>query len=179
MNRINHSKDIWSITNALDVESCDNCIASAEGEKLFPCSIIDNEENNFLSRSNYRLFLNSFELADLIWNNIATLVPQNHMNYTAHRLNQEFRFYKYLPTQEFKKHQDVPTIIDKHERSFFSLLIYLNDNFLGGETIFNKLAIKPIKGTALIFPHTFYHSGNIVKEGLKYVLRSDIIYKLY
>jgi len=41
-----------------------------------------------------------------------------------------------------------------------------------------KHTITPKEGMALIFLHKLYHEGSEVLEGRKYVLRSDIMYKL-
>jgi prolyl 4-hydroxylase len=79
--------------------------------------------------------------------------------------------------QEFKPHQDIDFVKSETEKSFFSLLIYLNDNFVGGETIFENAIVKPVAGSALVFPHILLHSGAKVTQGIKYVLRSDIIYR--
>ena len=57
-------------------------------------------------------------------------------------------------------------------------MIYLNDNYVGGETTFNEISILPKQGKALIFQHDLEHEGSSVIQGIKYVLRTDIMYKL-
>jgi prolyl 4-hydroxylase len=57
-------------------------------------------------------------------------------------------------------------------------MIYLNDNYDGGETTFNRLTIQPRQGTALIFLHDLEHEGSSVRRGIKYVLRTDIMFRL-
>ncbi len=57
-------------------------------------------------------------------------------------------------------------------------MIYLNDEFEGGETTFQSQTIKPKKGNALVFYHGMKHSGEEIKAGVKYVLRTDVMYKL-
>lgn len=57
-------------------------------------------------------------------------------------------------------------------------MIYLNDDFEGGETEFeNLLTVTPEKGTALIFYHPLRHEGKALASGLKYVLRTDVMYR--
>jgi prolyl 4-hydroxylase len=56
-------------------------------------------------------------------------------------------------------------------------MIYLNDAFEGGETKFNKCSIEPATGKALIFRHELLHEGCPVITGIKYVLRTDIMYR--
>ena len=60
-------------------------------------------------------------------------------------------------------HYDLPTDI-------FSSLIYLNENFVGGETYFSdSKIIKPKKGTCLTFSNSKYrHSVNKINIGTRY-----------
>ena len=55
-------------------------------------------------------------------------------------------------------------------------MIYLNDDFAGGETNFGETCIKPETGMALVFEHDLLHEGCAVMKGRKYVLRSDVMY---
>jgi hypothetical protein len=65
------------------------------------------------------------------------------------------------------------------EFSYYTFMIYLNDGYEGGETKFaSGEIIRPKTGTALIFEHRQRHEGAALISGIKYVLRSDIMYKL-
>jgi len=66
-------------------------------------------------------------------------------------------------------------------------MIYLNDDFEGGSTIFQVeslpgglLRVAPKTGMALLFRHddVLLHSGELVTRGKKYVLRTDVMYRL-
>jgi predicted 2-oxoglutarate/Fe(II)-dependent dioxygenase YbiX len=63
-------------------------------------------------------------------------------------------------------------------RSLLTLLVYLDDDFDGGETDFpeEKQTIRPRAGDALWFQHALLHAGNAVTRGTKHVLRSDVLY---
>jgi hypothetical protein len=52
----------------------------------------------------------------------------------------------------------------------------LNDDFDGGETLFEDVTIEPERGMALIFAHGYLHEGGEVLAGRKYVLRTDVMY---
>jgi hypothetical protein len=80
---------------------------------------------------------------------------------------------------------------DARQSSLFTFLIYLNDDFKGGETTFfipsvkegviNAYPIKPIMGSVAVFPHgeaqgALLHEGTGVVEGAKYVIRTDVEY---
>ncbi len=173
---IKHNQNIYSLDKILDIEICKDCIEAAEEDSLFP-TVNSEVPTDIIKSFKNRVFLNSLELSQIIWKNIATLVPHVHNNWIVTGINENFRFYKYLTGQKFKTHQDIDFEKSESEKSFYSLLIYLNDDFEGGETVFEDLSVKPIAGSALIFPHILFHSGAKVKKGIKYVLRSDIIYK--
>ena len=62
-----------------------------------------------------------------------------------------------------------------------TLLLYLNDNMTGGETIVGcqdeSCTVKPETGKVLVFYHYTPHEGAIVKSGVKYVARTEIMFK--
>ena len=106
-------------------------------------------------------------------------------------LNERWRFYRYEPGQRFKRHRDgtlalPPRVVDGLRlpmgRSLTTLMIYLNEGCVGGETAFfgengdEWVRVRPQTGTALCFPHEIKHEGCVVAEGVKYVLRTDILY---
>jgi hypothetical protein len=58
-------------------------------------------------------------------------------------------------------------------------MVYLNDGFEGGGTTFLDLdeVVEPAPGMALLFQHPILHEGPEVTSGIKYVVRSDIMYR--
>ena len=58
-------------------------------------------------------------------------------------------------------------------------MVYLNEDFDGGETDFPEQGrrVIPKTGSALWFQHMLLHSGERVARGCKYVLRSDVLYR--
>ena len=128
-------------------------------------------------RNNERLIYDSNTLAEELWERVKEYVPKETPFGNAIGLNERFRFYKYYPGQAFKAHQDGTYYRNMHEWSSFTFMIYLNEDMVGGETRFNHNVIKPATGKALIFNHALVHSGSEVKEGVKYVLRTDVMYK--
>ena len=61
-------------------------------------------------------------------------------------------------------------------------MIYLNDDFTGGETKFDdsderlQVTVIPKRGMALAFAHMQLHEGAPVISGRKYVMRTDVMY---
>ncbi|SMQ52724.1 unnamed protein product [Zymoseptoria tritici ST99CH_1A5] len=82
-----------------------------------------------------------------------------------------------------------PLIPGGKQSSLFTFLIYLSDDFRGGETTFflpsqregvmNAYPVKPLQGSVAVFPHgeaegALLHEGTGVGEGAKYVIRTDV-----
>ena len=99
-------------------------------------------------------------------------------------LNRRWRFFKTSEGEEFKYHIDAACARDNGDRSFASLVIWLNDDFEGGELEFdNDIVIKPVKGDAVLFWHDGHskakrHRGHPVVRGVKYLIRTDVFYRL-
>ncbi|PRP87951.1 hypothetical protein PROFUN_02688 [Planoprotostelium fungivorum] len=112
-------------------------------------------------------------------------------------VNKRWRFNRYAKDQFFKPHFDAGFVYSRDEKTLFTFILYLSDDFEGGETTFfpgnRKLAhqqpivgiehpVKPKRGSCLIFPQAGAlnprHEGAPHRsEGkYKYILRSDIAY---
>lgn len=95
--------------------------------------------------------------------------------FTPVELNARLRFYRYFEGARFSRHHDIT--YEAEHRSFLTLLIYLNEGMVGGETCFDdELSITPRTGTCVLFPHELMHQGNPVIQGTKVVLRTDVMY---
>jgi len=89
------------------------------------------------------------------------------------------RLYKYIPGQYFKPHCEHPWRKNDSERTRAVILVYLNDDFEGGQTVFLDYGrvIQPKKGLVLGFQDQLLHEGKEVTRGEKYVLRFDLLYR--
>lgn len=89
------------------------------------------------------------------------------------------RLYKYVPGQYFKPHCEHPWLKNDNERTRAVILLYLNDDFEGGDTVFLDYGrvIKPRKGLVLGFQDQLLHEGEEVTKGEKFVLRFDLVYR--
>lgn len=57
------------------------------------------------------------------------------------------------------------------EGDYLSFIVYLNDNYEGGETVINNIKIKPKKGSIVIFSNGLYlHNVNKIKNNERYTL---------
>ena len=64
-------------------------------------------------------------------------------------------------------------------RSLLTLLLYLDEDFEGGETEFPEQGetIAPRAGNALWLQHAVLHAGKPVTRGTKHLLRTDVLYR--
>ena len=171
---------IFTIDNFWTHQECENFIAKSELIGYEPATI-DTEKGQIILetvRNNNRVIYKDIILADNLWKQLKQFAPTKIGNSKAVGLNELFRFYKYQVGQEFKRHRDQSYIRNDIEASYFTFMIYLNDNYEGGETTFNNLTIQPRQGTALVFLHDLEHEGSSVRQGIKYVLRTDIMFRL-
>jgi hypothetical protein len=136
------------------------------------------------TRDNARLISDEPEFAAILWERARPFLPTHFDQWEAVGFNERLRFYRYDVGQQFKLHIDGAFYRNSTEHSRLTFMIYLNDDFLGGETKFyftngeRKLSIRPQQGMALVFVHQQLHEGAQVFEGRKYVLRTDVMYRL-
>lgn len=61
-------------------------------------------------------------------------------------------------------------------------MIYLNTPTGGGETNFaladnqDPFSVRPTTGLCLVFDHQLTHEGALMRTGVKYVLRTDVMF---
>jgi prolyl 4-hydroxylase len=141
-------------------------------------------------RGNLRLMTTDYSLAAIVWERIKGLVPDrlvlNNHEYAAVGLNEMWRLAKYFPGDRFCKHCDA-SFEDKERQieSMFTVNIYMNGGFEGGETSFyldgGQHDVAPESGLCLIFRQppgrSYRHEGQELRSGLKYLFRSDIMYR--
>lgn len=174
------AQNIYFIEDFWSAQQCDDFIAKTESIGYQPATIQTDNGPRLVDfiRNNNRVVYKDYDMASELWHLLKDIAPQEIGQSKAVGLNELFRFYKYQPGQLFKKHRDQSFIRNSSEASYFTFMIYLNDDFKGGATTFDHLEVSPKKGSALIFYHYLEHEGSEVIEGTKYVLRTDIMYKL-
>ena len=168
------STNVKLIDNFFSNEECDFIRNYVEENDLFQRSPLAGTDgkifySNF--RTSYTSIIKDKENTTLksIYERVAFFlrVPQNYIEY--------LECVRYSPGQQFRPHWDT----DKSEDRTHTLLLYLNDDFEGGETYFPQLNFKakPQKGRVLYFkdrdeeqniiPYSL-HAGLPVNNGIKY-----------
>ncbi len=140
-------------------------------------------------RNNERYWEDNDVLADSLFKKTVLLCDgQNEISKSVKgfcSLNSRLRFCKYSKGHIFNVHRDGVYHKSDNEKSNMTFLLYLNDDYEGGETKFYKnkcdkipsYIYKAKKGDLLIFNHDIWHEGSAVQSGEKYILRSDLIFK--
>lgn len=178
---------VFTVEQFFTPNECDKYIQISE-DFGYEDALVSSPQGHVLRpdvRNNKRVMFNNDEMARFLWERASDFVPTEFDGRPAIGVNELLRFYRYDPGQQFNWHQDFPFERDNGEKSFLTFMIYLNDDFEGGETSFedsysnesfDPFSVVPQKGTALFFEHGTYHIGDLVTRGRKYVLRTDVMY---
>lgn len=141
-------------------------------------------------RNNTRLIFTDYDLAQTLYTKMLPYLPQTMDTFegiwAVSGLNERFRCCKYTQNQKFKIHCDGSFERNADEKSHLTVNIYLNNVSDGGATRFfdrkqsnrNVIAkVQPTAGQCLIFEHDNLHDGQRLGSGLKYLLRTDVMYR--
>ena len=100
-----------------------------------------------------------------------------------------------MPGDYFAPHSDGSFACDvTGQRSFITVMLYLNTPIDGGETNFlsrrpeylkrvdadcdgSCVSVHPTTGSALFFDHQMYHEGALLNKGVKYAVRTDVMFE--
>ena len=101
-------------------------------------------------------------------------------------LNERLRFLRYGRQGDFfHRHRDGCYERNAGERSFVTLLLYLNEGYRGAwTTVYNPakygggaLVVPPAVGMVLLHDHNLYHEVPPLVAGVKHVIRTDVMYE--
>lgn len=146
--------------------------------------------------------------ARLLWSRMSHVIQKikcKNEQWKPLRINDCMRISEYpSPSIGFTPHYDNQYNESDTIKSFFSIVIYLNNGFDGGDTLFyecdeSKLnggitireeidinggidaykltRIKPISGNGILFDHSFLHASDKIIKGTKYIIRTDLIFE--
>ncbi|CAN7521594.1 prolyl hydroxylase family protein [Polaromonas sp. LjRoot131] len=172
-----HSERVFTIDHFLAATDCADLIRLADEHGFESAGVRTAEGQRSMPtvRNNERTLFESPQWVQRLWEGLAAAALPSLQGQKALGLPKDLRFYKYSPGQRFKMHKDGPWM-EGGLTSRLTFLVYLNENFTGGETDFRDFKIQPRTGRALLFIHDTWHEGATVEQGTKYVLRSDVLY---
>jgi hypothetical protein len=169
---------IYTIEDFLESAECLALIqrAEAEGFDAAPIVTAGGTEVRPDTRNNDRCIFDDSALAERLWERARLGVPEIVGERKAVGLNERFRLYRYMPGQRFAWHADGPYRRENGEISLLTFIVYLNAGYEGGATRFEAIKVNGKAGMALIFRHGLVHEGAEVSHGIKYALRSDVMF---
>lgn len=170
--------EIYTIDELLDEEECAQLIDRIESLKIkHKQSMVakKNEREEDLLWFRRRIF--DKDIPDLLWQKVKNRLPEKVLTKDGMRIkcihNSGTAFY--YKNRGVFDHYDAD-MSDRGNTHWYTILVYLNDNFNNGGTEFypdykngdnvdqlqNKIYIKPKKGSAVIFNIGLRHKGDIV-----------------
>jgi prolyl 4-hydroxylase len=177
---LSEDRSLFTISNVLSAEECDHFIRFTEREGFSSAPITTSRGMVLMPevRNNARCMLDDPALGAALFGRLRGWIPEGWESFRVLGLNERFRYYRYDVGEYFRWHHDGAFVRSRSERSLFTVMVYLNDDFEGGTTDFEgDLRIAPRRGMALLFEHHKRHQGAAVTRGRKYVLRTDVMYQ--
>jgi predicted 2-oxoglutarate/Fe(II)-dependent dioxygenase YbiX len=172
---------VWTVDGVLDAAERSVLVERTEaiGFSAAPITTARGFEMRPDIRNNRRVMFDDEALARDLFERLRAFVPREMFGRSVCGANERFRVYRYEAGECFRPHFDGAFARDEREASELTLMVYLNDGFEGGETRFHDFdeTITPRAGTALLFQHRLLHEGAPVRSGVKYVLRTDVMYR--
>ena len=194
------------LRDVFSTEECRSIVAAMETIGFLPDAPVrdDGTASSILAHNVYWVVDQTFHNA--LWGRVAPHIPARVGGRKARGINRRFRVYRYVPGAEYRVHFDgawPPSGVDAAtggyvydasppgagQSSLFTFLVYLNDDFEGGETTFftpsvrdgvlNAHPVRPLMGSVALFPHgeskgALLHEGTGVRRGAKYIIRTDV-----
>lgn len=175
---------VWTMDDVLAGSECADLIRRIDslGPTAAPITTAFGFEMRPDIRNNQRVIFDDPALAGDLFRRVrATLPSRMFGDYEPVGANERFRCYRYQVGHRFAPHFDGAFIRDDRETSLLTFMVYLNDGYEGGTTNFysfsKDIIATPQRGRALLFQHHLLHEGAEVTKGVKYVLRSDVMYR--
>jgi hypothetical protein len=187
---------VWKTANCRTVDNvltqfeCDAIIERSEEAGFEPALLNIGYGREIYApekRDSDRVIVDDKDFAAELYERLKDFLPHNSGStgcYKATSLNERMRILRYKPGHVFAAHSDgAYERPDGSERSRCSVMIYLNGGFRGGSTLFlsedekESTSVVPKAGRVLVFDHRLLHEGEKVTEGVKYAIRTDLMFE--
>lgn len=171
------------IPNVWTVQQCNNWISQSES-RGWEEAAVETEAGQTMAkhiRRNQKREDVDKELADALVPVWSELMKNHDPSINLSALFPIWRTYRYGVGDRFIRHRDGAKVMGG-QKSSWTILIYLNADFEGGETVFypetgssasEPFVVTPAAGTLVLFDHRKWHAGVEVTDGTKFVLRTD------
>lgn len=184
-----------TIDGVLTTEECTKIIHQAE-EAKFRKALVNIGIGEILDedyRNSDRCIIDDLDFARVLFGRIKALLPETmhtgnkywHRTWRCCGLNERMRILRYSEGHFFAPHRDGCYRRNANEKSFLTVMIYLNSNFLGGSTNLTSSSsstlgtqVVPKCGSVFVFDHNLHHEGAKLVSGVKYAIRTDVMYQV-
>lgn len=173
---------IWVMHGFFSHQECKAWIDYMESS---PLDYVKQRGTRYLAaRECYRMSIQDVNMASRLYDRLKITKILSYLPDSKHLIgcNPNLRLYKYEKGHSFGKHVDESCILDKASFTIVTVLIYLSQ-CEGGATRFEDdiVAFEPKMGSMLLHVHgenCLEHEADAVISGIKYVLRTDLVYSL-
>lgn len=180
------SKLAWVVENAFTPQECEFFISTTD--------LLITDQNAISHRDigeHREQFYGAHQATfDIVWGRLREVLPATYQGHELVGFDEKIRFNVQYEGGQVAPHFDLASFQANSDRSFITVLIYLNDNFKDGHTRFfdneaflsrnarsaKSLDIRPARGQVVIFQHDTYHCGALCVGAAKYALRFDAVY---
>lgn len=172
---------VWTVDDVLTPDECDRVLAGCSAGP-WHAATVNRDAGRAVDRrirNNQLALVDDPVLARELLERLRPELPARLMGCELSGVKERLRCYRYQVGEYFAPHGDQSYPGGPGERSLLTLMVYLNDDFAGGQTAFLELGrvVEPRRGRALLFQHMVLHEGRAVTAGTKYVLRTDVFYR--
>jgi predicted 2-oxoglutarate/Fe(II)-dependent dioxygenase YbiX len=165
---------IYQIRNAVSPSGCRDYVQQGDRVGWIPSNI--SELNPLYARSQANINIDTRALFAAIRH---TAPPRLDDMDIVSLAEQRTQLMRYSEGEYFGVHTDSPFVAQDGAITKLSLVLYLNDDYTGGETVFPDLAleVRPEVGKILLFPPDLPHMSKPISHGAKYIVRSEVLYR--
>lgn len=186
----------YTVNSILNPKECEDMIRVAEATGFVKASLYTDPkgtEHYSDIRTSKRTMIDSRPFVDELWKRLAHAVPQTWKGHHLHikagatsPLNERLRILKYdTPGDEFKPHSDGQYASPDGGISELTILIYLNTDYTGAYTHFltddcsSFTPVMPTVGGVTIQDQRLVHAVPPLVSGVKYVVRTEVMYRCF
>lgn len=180
------------VHGVLDEPECAAVLARVNAKKFTPALLnVGNggQQLQPFTRDGFRAVVDSDEMAVYLFELLQAYVPERREGLDGEvvdvvGLNNRCRILCYTPGQVFEQHVDGCYRHPSGKCSRVTVQLYLHDvpAESGGATTFifddgSTLPCQPRAGSVLLFSQDLLHEGSLLRSGLKYTLRTEVMYE--
>ena len=173
------------VPNVASAEECQQIIQEAEKTGFVRASLYTDKagvEHYSETRKSDRCIIDSKAFAETLWKRLEPFIPKRLADgWEAKRMTERLRLLRYSKGDEFLPHSDGTYFSPDGLQSKITILLYLNVGYKGAFTHFltrdsQWSGIQPEVGMVTLQDQGLMHCVPPLEEGVKYVLRTEVMY---